>query len=225
MRLGRLPHNAEALAAAPAHVFGASVPPPMMDRSAVPFAPGLDGNDEFSDCTCVSLANMIRARAALNGFQAYVDPAQVVDFFAACAGNPPDLAAVDGLIYLDVVNRQATTGFATGHDTLFGIPGTVGIDRTSIAVAMDRLGSVGLGVTLHQRDMLAFQSGAVWDTEDAAGDVVGGHAVVAWDYTGLGDTDTVRIATWGVLISARWRWVEASIDEAHALAYPQEDRA
>lgn len=183
------------------------------------FQPGLDGNDVYGDCTVVSLANMIRARAALNGFQAYVDPQKVIDWFAAASGDPPDLAAVGGLDYLGVVNRQAALGFDTGHDLLFGVPGVVDTARTSLAAAMVRFGSVGIGVTLHESDIAAFQAGTTWDVTSGA--VVGGHAVVGWDY----DADTVRFATWGTIARVSWNWLAAAIDEAHALDYPQEKGA
>jgi len=49
--------------------------------------------------------------------------------------------------------------------------------------------------------------------------------MLAWDYTGLGDTDTVRVATWGQLIRVTWRWLERATDEAHALDFPQETAA
>ena len=222
MRLGRLAPNFAALAAAPAHDLGTEPPPTVLDRSAVPFRPGLDGNDIYGNCSTVSLANMIRAKAALGGYQAYVDPEAAVRFFAACAGNPPDLKAVDGMVYLDVINRQQAEGFNTGHDTLYGIPGTVGVDRASLAAGMVKFGTVGIGIVLHERDMAAFEAAQTWDTVQAAGDLVGGHACLVWDYTGLEDTDVVRIATWGTLFPATWRWVDAAIDEAHALAYPQE---
>ena len=223
MRFGRLPHDPVALAAAHKHVLGVSLPQTVLDRGAIPFQPGLDGNDIYGDCTCVSIANAIRARAVLNGFQANVSSTAAVTFFATCAGHPSDLVAVDGLVYLDVINRQASEGFPTGFDTLFGIPGTVDPSRASLADAIGRFGSVGVGVTLHQSDLAAFQAGAVWD--DGSGDVAGGHVMLAWDYTGLGDTDTVRVATWGRLIRVTWRWLERAADEAHALDFPQETAA
>ena len=73
MRYGRLPFVPADLAAAPVHTFGAGLAPTVLDRRSVKFTPGLYKNDIYSDCTVVSVANMILARAALNGFQAYID--------------------------------------------------------------------------------------------------------------------------------------------------------
>jgi hypothetical protein len=164
---------------------------------------------------------MINAKSALEGFQTYIEPQKVVDFFAAAAGNPPDLTTVDGLIYLDVMNRTSELGFDTGHDKLYSIPGTVNLDRNSLAVGTANLGSVGIGITLTQTDMQNTSPASVLDTLLPAGDPVGGHAVITWDYLGMNDTDLVRIGTWGYWQHVTWRWIEARIDEAHAATWPQ----
>jgi hypothetical protein len=79
---------------------------------------------------------------------------------------------------------------------------------------------------LRERDMETFGSG-IWDVRGGRDDgpVVGGHCVVGWDYTGLGDDDTVRIGTWGDWQPASWAWVAARLDEAHGLVYRQLARA
>lgn len=59
----------------------------------------------------------------------------------------------------------------------------------------------------------------VWDVEAGRDDgtMVGGHLIVAWDYDGLTDDATVRVATWGKFQPATWRWLETRLNEAHAL--------
>ena len=220
MRFGRLPHILENLAAAPVHTFGAKLAPAVLDRHAVKFTPGLYNNDIYSDCTVVSVANMILARSTLNGFTTYIDPTKVLQFFADMAGNPSDLLAVNGLVYLDVMNRVATHGFDTGHDVFYSFSGTVGITRLELASAMDQFGGVGLGVVLRTRDMIDIGQ----DVKDATSDdgaVEGGHAAFGWDYTGLHDDDVVRIGTWGLWQKVTWRWIEARIEEAHGAKWPQ----
>lgn len=196
----------------------------MLDRSAIDFTPGLYQNDIYPDCTVVSIANMASARAAVNGYALYVDPTEVIDFFLAAAGDPSDPTKIDGLVYLDVINRQAAKGFFTGHDTLFGLPGTVGLTVPEIAAATNTLGSAGLGVVLFERDMDTFESG-IWDVGTNDGAMVGRHALITWDYTGLKDTDLVRLGTWGTWKHATWRWVKARIDEAHGTRWPQLEKA
>jgi hypothetical protein len=227
VRLGRLPANPAALARQPEHKLGAMPVPMVLDRRSVSFTPGLYHNDTIGDCTVVSIANMIGACAALNGYQAYIDGDKVLQFFADAAGNPPDLAAVDGLVYLDVVNRQAQIGFDTGHDRIFGLPGTVGLTRMELAAGMNELGAIGIGVLLKAKDMATVQQNMASSAPlplDAGmddGAVIGGHAEILWDYTGLLDDDLVRTGTWGYWQTVTWRWVSARIEEAHGLRFPQ----
>jgi hypothetical protein len=63
----------------------------------------------------------------------------------------------------------------------------------------------------------------VWDVVDGRDDgkLVGGHLIVAWDYTGLTDDAALRIATWGKFQPATWRWLQARLSEAQALIWRQ----
>ena len=62
----------------------------------------------------------------------------------------------------------------------------------------------------------------VWDAGLDDGAIVGGHCIVAWDYAGLADDATVRVATWGQWQPATWRWLAARLDEAYALLWGRE---
>ena len=224
-RLGRKPHDPAAVARVPSHRFGAVPPVPRLDRGAATFAPGLYANDTLPDCTAVALANAARGIAALNGFDLVLDPARVPEFYGACVGDPPDLAATDGAVMLDVLARQAAAGFDIGPQVLHGLYATLDTrSRPALANGMARLGAGYWGVTLRERDM---EGNAVWDVQDGRddGDVAGGHAIVAWDYTGLGDGDTVRLGTWGTWQPATWAWVAARLDEAYGVVWRQLERA
>ena len=77
------------------------------------------------------------------------------------------------------------------------------------------------GVDLYERDMDT-PCDEPWDDDGASpGALVGGHCLVAWDYAGLGDTDTGRLATWGRLQSFTWRWARSRLREAYVLLWPQ----
>lgn len=226
MRLGRLPADPAALARAPslaAHRFAALAPPAAIDRGAVPFAPGLYENDTLPDCTAAGLANAAGMVAALNGFSLAIDPARVPAFYAGCVGCAPTdaaMAATDGAVMLDVLTRQAVEGFDVGPQLLAGLFGTLPLRRTAMANAIATLGHLYLGLTLRERDM---ELPAVWEVVAGVDDgaIVGGHCVVLWDYAGLADADTVRVATWGGWQPATWAWLAARTDEAHALFWRQ----
>jgi hypothetical protein len=192
-----------------------------LDRAGVDFTPALYQNDTLPDCTAVALANAARGVAALNGYELTVDPACVPAFYAGCVGNPPDLAATDGAVMLDVLRIQAAQGFDIGTQRLAGLSGTLDVaSRSALALGIARLGVGYWGVTLRERDM---QRAPVWDVQAGRddGDIVGGHAVIAWDYSGLCDDDTVRLGTWGGWQPATWAWVAARLDEAFGIVWRQ----
>lgn len=189
------------------------------------FEPGLYGNDVLPDCTAVSLVNAARGIAALNGYDLVVAPASVPAFYGACIGNPPDLVATDGAVMLDVLAHQATQGFAIGPQTLYGLYATLDSQsRSALAHGMARLGVGYWGVTLRERDL---ERTPLWDVQPGRDDggIVGGHAVIAWDYTGLADAATVRLGTWGAWQPATWAWVAARLDEAYGIVWRQLERA
>lgn len=220
MMLGRKHHDPVAVARAPRHKFGIVVPPPaVLDRSRVPLLPGLFGNDRYPDCTAVALVNAACGVAALNGFEMIVDPDKPLAFYAGCIDNPPDLAASDGAVMLDVLNHQGAVGYDIGPQMLVGRFGTVRTQRVSMAQAMARLGCLYIGVTLRDHDMVSASWNMAPGRDDGA--IVGGHAVFAWDYTGLGDDDTVRVGTWGQWQSASWAWIEDRTDEAYSVVWRQ----
>ncbi len=229
MRFGRLPHDPVRLAVAPRRTFAAVLPPPKLDRSAWDYQPHMAGNDRIGDCTCAGLANVAAGIASLNGYQLTVDDQNVIAFFAAQKGiDPADeaaLEAADGLMMSDVLDYMQQHGFTPGAQFLAGQWGTLALDRPSLALAMAHLGPIYLGVTLRERDVDQFSSGGFWDVQEGRDDgaVVSGHAVVAWDYSGLddaGEKGTVRIGTWGAWQAATWAWVASRLDEAHGVTFP-----
>jgi hypothetical protein len=220
MRLGRLAHDPIELAAAPAHRFGAVPPPAKLDRSLADFGPEMYDNDHYSDCTAAALANCARGVAYLNGYDLIVDPGKPLAFYGSCVGNPPDLAATEGAIMRDVLNRQAH-GFDIGPQTLYGQWGTIDPKaRSALAIAMERLGPLYLGVTLREREM---ETMGLWDVQAGRDDgvVIGGHGIPAWCYGGLADSDIVQIGTWGRWQSVTWEWLMTRLDEAHGVVWRQ----
>lgn len=229
-QLGRLPHDPARLAKAPsllAHPLAAQKAPAQLDRSKLPYQPGLYQNDDFPDCTAAAMANSASLIAALNGYDLKIDPVKVLAFFAACVGLPDDpaqLALSDGAVLLDVMARQASQGFDIGPQLLVG--GFVSVpqdQREVLANCMARFGAGNWGVALSVSD----QNMPIWDTiaPASAGDPSpaswGRHNLVGVDYTGLGDTDLVSLATWGGIQKATWRWVLARVEEAYAVIWRQ----
>jgi hypothetical protein len=228
LALGRLTHDPAALARAPQlgqYTAAWGAPPPQLNRDAIAYAPRLYRNDALPDCTAAGLAN-----AALNGLGAVaIDEQHVVNFYGACVrcADPAQLAATDGARELDVLSYQARNGFDVG------LPAPLVADcatfdpqnRDLLANVMAHLGSGYLGVALAMADQAAAEGAGVWDTNTPAnaGDTTPGswglHCLLCWSYSGLGDGDVVKLATWGGLQLATWRWVASRIEEAHAVIF------
>jgi hypothetical protein len=207
----------------PRHTFGAFAPlaPPSLDRSAVLFTPQMYENDTLPDCTAVAYANAARAVAALNHYNLAVDPPTVPAFYGAVLGHPPDLAATDGAAMLDVLDYQDAHGMDIGPQRLSAHFGAVDAkNRHALAASLDRFGPGYWGVVLRERDLDTAGLGQ-WTISRDDGEIVDRHAVMAWDYTGLGNADTVRLGTWGGWIPASWGWVLLRIEEAYSLFWRQ----
>lgn len=227
-RLGRvrapIPRGAPSLRA---HAMAAAQAPAKLIRDHLPFRPDMGGNDSTGDCTCAAVANAVRAQAAIGGYQVNIPADRVVGMYSAVTGYDPAKPETDaGAIETDVLAWQALHGFDAGGQTPFvGLWATIeAADLNLLRVVTARLGCGYLGLNLALADQ---EGGGVWDTDmpASAGDPApgswGGHAALLWSWTGLGDTDTVQIVTWGRLQRASWRWVRSRLEEAHALVHPQ----
>lgn len=227
-RFGRSAHDPAALAAAPAHRFGAVLPPASLRRPLLDFTPGDYGNTTKPLCTFASMANVARGIALLNNGAdtLIVDPAKVSAGYAACVGCADTDAAImatDGINMLEVAAWQGKHGFDVGPQTLVGRSGTLATDRIALANGMHRLGLAWGGIKLLERDMATTSPTTVLDMVPGRDDgaLVGLHAVPFWTYQLLADEGRVWFGTWGYWQQCTWRWVTARIDEAHAWVYRQ----
>ena len=228
MKYGLLPARPADLARAPrlgAHPIARRMAQPVLDRSSVPFAPQMFGNNDLSDCTAAGLGNAALALGALDGFQPVVDSGAVEAFYSATSGYVPGQPATDrGAVLTDVLAYQARTGFNSGAQLLTGPWATVDpYDRNLLALGMETCGVVVLGVALSEADMRRI--GQVWDVGvmSTGGDPTPGsaglHCLLGFDYAGLKDGSLLRLATWGGLQPATWQWVEQAIREAHVVVW------
>lgn len=223
MQLGRLQHDPVAVAASPAlpPKFATEPPPPVLDRSGVSVALGMYDNDTLPVCTGAMLANAINAIAALSGYPIPIPVEKVLAFYAGCVGCAPTPQAIgqtNGAILLSVMRRQVQNGFDIGQQVpMVGLFGHLPLSRLVLANCIAHIGVTCLGVTLREADM---KKSGTWDNPVVgAGGIVGGHAIVGFDYSGLSDSDTVRVATWGRWKLATWSWLEARIDEAYGILW------
>jgi hypothetical protein len=128
---------------------------------------------------------------------------------------------------LDVLAHQLTAGFARSSGDRTPLVADFATfdpsDRATFASTLARIGPVYLGVNLAFADL---DTSVTWDTATPGdqtpgsySDTGGGHCLFAWDYTGLGATDIVRLGTWGLWQPCTWRWLASRCDEAHVLIW------
>ena len=223
MRLGRksgpIPDKFPSL---DGHKMRAMIAPAKLDRSHLPFEPRLDGNDVAGCCTWVAVSNAIRAQWAMLGLQGAIDTTAALRAYSRSSGYKPGDAASDTGEFETTVLREQAIGYeAGGPGPYCGLYGSIHPDDWNAQrLVMSRLGAVYLGVNL----ALADQAGGVWDTNtpgDQRPGSWGGHACLAWSYSGTEDTDLVMLATWGTLVPCTWRWLRSRVEEAHMLVHPQ----
>lgn len=216
-----------ALDAAPTlagHRFAAAEPPRTLDRRGINYQPILGHNDTLPVCTVVGLCNAMLAAEALNaGAGLPIDQEKIAPFYASvagCADTPAAIIATDGVNSLDVLNAQLR-GFDCGLQTpSVGLFGVLPRTRPMLANAIDKLGSAYVGIDLYERDMDAYEGGHDWfDWQSDPGRLVSGHLIPTWDYLGLGDDDTGRAATWGVLQVFTMGWLFNRMRSMAGLAY------
>ena len=212
--LGRKQHDPVAVDAAPKladHYASVAPPPSSLPRTGINYQPQMFGNDQYPCCTAAGLLNGALASEAIATNSALnIAPLAWMPFYAACAGcaeTPAAIGASDGANMLDVLKRQGTQGFDIGLPApLSGDFGTVALDRNSIARGIAALGWLYGGIEVFQADMDA-PAGMPWQPWANPGADLGGHCLVLFGYTGLGDTDSVIAATWGELVQITWeRW-------------------
>ena len=124
----------------------------------------------------------------------------------------------------DVLSWQETHGLDLGGIQLYGVPRVVDhTSRNDLALSIFQLGHGWWGIDIYEKDIADIQAGIPWDFTlgQDSGKLLGGHAINAWDYTGLQDTDIVRVGTWGRWQPATWNWISRRLLESHAVIWPQ----
>lgn len=219
---GKTVENVPSLAAFPS--FLQIQPPAILTRDNINPNPKMFFNNIYGNCTSAGLGNSLLAVTSLFGTTLDIPETCAVDFYSESTGfNPADPSTDQGGYEPLVLQYALTNGYPTKNYRFRPIWGSCPVgNRKVIANAINMLGVVYIGVTLYQEDEDAISNGQRWTVNPNGNmSVVGGHCVLIWGYTGLGDNDWVKIITWGGIVYATWAWIESRMDECHALAWHQ----
>ena len=217
MRLGRKPHDPARIASIASHRRAFATPPATLPRTDIVWHPSLVQNDVLPTCSIAGLMNSARMWGLESHFDLVSVEANLLAFYASlagCADTEAAMAATDGLVLLDVLQRAHDSGFDCGEQAPL-VPQFAVIELGAAALkdAIYVNGSAYIGVMLYEADV---EPGAKWMGGTAkAGAKVGGHCVVPWNYT----PDSYGIATWGGTTQADPEWLASRIEEAYALTW------
>lgn len=190
------------------------------------------GNDTLGDCTAAGIFNSLEVVASLAGFSVPADTSDAVNFYSASTGYVKGDPSTDrGGYEVDVLRHAAQFGVVAAGNTFYPLPWTADPqDFDSMRLSIALTGCAYLGVELAVSDMNEAEASAmdcVLDVDNSRfGDPTpgseGGHCLLAYEYTGSSDTDTITLVTWGgTKIRCTVRWLKSRIMEQHAILWTQ----
>lgn len=160
------------------------------------------GNDEFGDCTCAGVANLLILATSHTGEVVIPTLEEVLGLYSAVTGfkQGPPVINDNGAAMTDVLEYLRTTGLA-GHKILAWAQ----IDHTNLLhrkIACDFFGATYVGVQLPYHAQQQFSKGEPWEVVKHDS-IEGGHAIVRTGYGAAGD-NYVSWAKWDQKASAAW---------------------
>jgi hypothetical protein len=214
MRLGRLQHDPARVAAVPRHVMGSSLVP----ETVLPppgFKPLLVKNDVLTTCTIAGLVNCARVWTLKRfRYDPVVDEDLLLEFFCQVAGVPvTDIAGVDGLVMLDVLEAAQRIGFRINSQNVL-VPEFRAIEVTDLGAVKDSIAETGscyAGFDLRQADL---SIDGTWDA-DTSSPIDGGHCAPPVGCSPQGFTE----ATWGIEKPATDAWMLSRLEEAYSVSW------
>jgi hypothetical protein len=240
MKLGRKPARFTRASFARAHVIarylGALGPAPATSPDYVTAVTtqarsagwGMDGNDQWGDCTCASSAHQKMVRTANAGTIVIPSMTDVLYLYAVMngyTGSATDLNAIEayctandnGADELTLEQYLENTGWMGNKLTGFANLDPTQLDQLKWGVCI--FGATRLGINLPQSAMDQFNAGQPWDYV-AGSPCIGGHDVPVVKYDGT----YFYVVTWGQLQPVTPAFMTASfsdgtgayIEEAHA---------
>lgn len=227
---GLLAHHPAQLAAMPNFVqpeTSVYTIPECLDRRMIAFAPDVDSNTIYPDCTAVQVANSIKAFSTIYSGVPFSVPVQnVLNLYATTVGvhaTPEDLRATHGAVYAEVIKNVLAHGLQV-NDQLMCVPNVCVLDNSikQLATATDLYGCANIGIRLYERDMqiAASPEEILLDADGSeTGRMVGRHMTMTWDYLSLAPTGVWRVNMWGRLLPVTTRWLQSRVDESWAHIY------
>lgn len=184
---------------------------------------GMLANDRVGDCVWAGAAHeTMLLEAEAGSLIATFTSVNVLSDYSACTGFVQNDASTDqGTDVADAAKYRQKTGIVdlTGNRHKIDIYASLRAgDVSQLALAVDLLGTVGVGVELPSNAEEQFNYGEPWDVSGTPS-VVGGHYIPC---VGRNSQGHFLFVTWGRLQAATPRWVMTFMDEG--VAYISRER-
>lgn len=179
----------------------------------------LYGNDRIGDCEPAACAHLIEAWSTYAGAPARVADEDVVGAYSAVSGYDPTSGEHDdGVRSLDMLNHWRRNGIGGHHITAYV---SVNVrDHHEVRAATHLFGGLLLGIDMPLSAAVQTRLGHTWrhiDGDNGRPGSWGGHAV----HLGAYDARSLTCTTWGRTQRMDWRFWDAYVVEAYAIASPQ----
>lgn len=178
---------------------------------------GMDGNDNWGDCTCAGDSH-ICVQQTTYGTATPVVPTTdqtlaayaVVGGFNPNAGPPGSNPTDNGATVQSALGYLRKTGVSGFKIAAFGELNVK--DLNEIKLGICQFGAVSLGINLPNSAMTQFNTGQPWTPVNGS-PIDGGHCVIAVGY----DADWVYVVTWGQIQKMSWAFWAEYVEEAWAV--------
>lgn len=169
---------------------------------------GMQGNDQYGDCTCAGVAHKRIGDVFVNqGKTLDVPVAATLKLYSAVTGFRADDPSTDqGALCQDVLAYWRKHGFQGEKIVAFA---KVDIsDPEMVKEAIATFGQVYTGFNVPDSAMDQFNQGEPWDVVRGS-HIEGGHCVTIGAY----DADGLTAVTWGALQKMTWKFFRTYFDE------------
>lgn len=174
----------------------------------------MDLNDSLGDCTIADVAHAVTVYTAFGqGIPVVLTEADVLAMYERVGGYVPGRPDTDGgCVIQDVLADWRKNGIGSPAHR---IAAYLSVDYTNLAelkACCWLFGGVTLGVNFPTSAMTQFNANQPWDYNPAADNTIeGGHDVRILGFEADG---TMRVATWGTIVTMTPAWLAHFADEA-----------
>lgn len=216
-KLGRLPNDpTKPRLRLSAHLAKAPAPPQAVKWFSPYMFWGMQGNDEWGDCTCAANAHIVEQQTGLGDKKEIrVSTSQTLAMYSKLfgfdpnAGPPGENPTDQGGTVQGALEGLRKDGLAGWKIAAFAELDASNLTEVKQAIA--EFGCVDIGVNLPESAQEQFAENEPW-TVVKGSPIEGGHDIVLMGY----DKNYFYASTWGAFVAISYEWLREYMEEAWA---------